>query len=891
MATVPTNGRPEKGFVPISASHPCPICHKPDWCLIAADGTAAICARNEAGSVKRCGDAGWLHRLADPAPLPPTKPPKSVKPRDWPSEAAAFAEKLTPEVAAWMHARLGLPAGALDCLPQLGTSGQNSTGFVTTWPEVDATGTVIGISERTPGATKDEKKTRSGGKRGLTLPNGWRDCGGPVFVVEGPTDAAAMTAAGLSAVGRPSKDGGGKLLAKLFADWSADRAIVVVGENDPPTEGGKLPGRDAAERVATALAVALNRPVGVVLPPPDAKDVRGWLTHPDRGSTPWPDRGAELSAHLLAGAETFDPSGVPPAGGTPGDDRAAPGGRPAIVVCTEEHVVNAQATAALAGDDDLYQRGGMLVHVLEQEADSDPAEVVRRQSGAPVVRELAKPLLRERLSRSARFVTLREIDGDTQQVPAHPPGWAVDAVHARGQWPGIRRLEAVVTHPILLPDGTILAADGYHRGTGILACLTPGLTVSVPGTPTRNDVAAAVAALLDPLSDFPFETPAHRAALVAGLLTPLAWFAFGGPAPLFLIDKNVRGAGAGLLADVVALTLTGRRFSVMTYTSDREELRKRVTTAAVEGERMILLDNLAGAVGNDILDAALTSDRWKDRLLGGNRMFDGPLHVVWFGTGNNVQLQADTSRRVCHIRMESADERPELRDGFKYRDLRAHLRANRGPLLSAALTVLRGWVVAGKPTHGLKPWGSYEQWSDVVREAVVFAGLPDPGETRQALQTAADQDAGAMATILDGLERMDVDRRGLTCAEIVARLRDAVNPPEWLADMRSAAEDLCKKLDARALGIKFRHFRRRNFNGKMLDSPGEDRMSGNRWAVMTAARTRSHQPSSAEDPAAGGAGGAGGAPAQPEATTTTARRYRANPNRGVAGLGQEVGAP
>ena len=182
----------------------------------------------------------------------------------------------------------------------------------------------------------------------------------------------------------------------------------------------------------------------------------------------------------------------------------------------------------------------------------------------------------------------------------------------------------MVTHPILLPNGTLLNRDGYHRGTGILARLPRDLTIDVPDWPTRADVLAAVETLLDPLTDFPFETPAHRAALVAGLLTPLDWFAFTGPAPLSLIDKNVRGAGAGLLADVVALILSGRRFPVMTYTADREELRKRITTAAVEGERLILLDNLAGAVGNDILDAALTGDRWKDRLLGGNRMFDGP---------------------------------------------------------------------------------------------------------------------------------------------------------------------------------------------------------------------------------------------------------------------------
>ena len=49
----------------------------------------------------------------------------------------------------------------------------------------------------------------TGGKRGLTLPTDFRHRTGRVFVVEGPTDFMAMTAAGLHAVGRPSCSGGG----------------------------------------------------------------------------------------------------------------------------------------------------------------------------------------------------------------------------------------------------------------------------------------------------------------------------------------------------------------------------------------------------------------------------------------------------------------------------------------------------------------------------------------------------------------------------------------------------------------------------------------------------------------------------------------------------------
>ena len=75
-------------------------------------------------------------------------------------------------------------------------------------------------------------------------------------------------------------------------------------------------------------------------------------------------------------------------------------------------------------------------------------------------------------------------------------------------------------------------------------------------------------------------------------------------------------------------------------------------------------------MGNDVLDAALTADRWKDRLLGVNKIYDGPLHVAWYATGNNVQLAADTARRCSHSRLETAEERPELRADVKHKDLR-----------------------------------------------------------------------------------------------------------------------------------------------------------------------------------------------------------------------------
>lgn len=515
--------------------------------------------------------------------------------------------------------------------------------------------------------------------------------------------------------------------------------------------------------------------------------------------------------------------------------------RPVVKIGTDEWRVNQEAVASLAGEPDLYQRGGLLVHVATTDDDDDLEQAaIRRPPGVPVVRALAPSLLRERLTRCARWVRVKQgEEGSEDERNSHPPEWSVSAVHARTKWPGVRHLEAVVNHPVVLPSGSILATNGYDRASRLLVCLPPDLQVHVPERPKPADARRAVATINEVLADFPFEKPEHRAAWFAGLLTPLAWFAFSGPAPMLLIDANIRAAGKGLLADVIALTLTGRRFPIMSYSADKEELRKKITSLAMEGERLVLLDNLAGAVGNDVLDMALTADQWKDRVLGVNKVFDGPLHVAWFATGNNVQLHADTARRCSHCRLETMEERPELRTDVRHPDLRGYVRDHRGELLSAAVTILRAWFTAGKPSHNLTPWGSYEGWSSVVREAVVFAGLPDPGETRLALQTAADRDANAMTALIGGLQQMDPERKGVTAAEVIEAIKGNNDPPisKWVTELRSAVEELCGRLDGRALGFKLRHFARRNFGGRMIDKAGGAHGGVTRWVVTGAKRT------------------------------------------------------
>jgi len=401
------------------------------------------------------------------------------------------------------------------------------------------------------------------------------------------------------------------------------------------------------------------------------------------------------------------------------DDSRSDDARPTILIDTEEHRVISETIDALAADDNIFHRGCILVRVLRED---HPNDGVIRSDGSPTIQVLPSANLRERMTRCASFVKYNS-KGD--EVPAHPAAWLVSAVDARGEWPALRHLAGVSDCPVLRPDGSVWQTNGYDPRTGVLFESRQAFPLVHPEV-NIDDAVVAVDELTEVVCDFRFESPEHRAAWLAALLTPLARFAFEGPSPLFLVDANVRGAGKGLLAQTIGRIVLGREMPVSSYSHEPNEMRKRITAISIAGDRMVLLDNLEGAFGNDALDRALTSTRWKDRVLGRSGEIDLPLMCVWYATGNNVAVAADTTRRVIHIRLDVLEERPEDRTGFRHPDLLAWIAQNRPKLLTSALTILSAYCKAGRPSQGLSSYGSFEGWSNLVRQAVVWAGLPEP---------------------------------------------------------------------------------------------------------------------------------------------------------------------
>jgi hypothetical protein len=591
----------------------------------------------------------------------------------------------------------------------------------------------------------------------------------------------------------------------------AGKVVYVVGDCD-------MAGRAGAERWCDALVGVAKEVRNVVLPyavdqEGGKKDVRDYLND---GHTY-----ADLLKLAAAASPRPDASGERECLGGENDGNGAAWAEPVIRETDAPTRAIAKAAKALGrnpfglGIKSLYKRGGQLVRLLKGD------------DGVPRIRPLPKELLLEQLTAHACFPSEKGLP--------HPAKWLIDAIFVLGDWPDVPYLQAVVNYPVLRPDGAVQLKPGYDATTHTYLHW-PGAPLELPESPTKADAARAADELLDLVAQFPFQSPAHRASWLGALLTPLARPAFEGCAPLFLADANVRGVGKTRLLNCAAVIVTGEPFTPEVFPKNEEELDKRLLTFARSGRQFVLFDNVCGGLGGGPLDMALTATSYGGRILGVTQDMAASLRATFYTTGNNVTLTGDTARRVCYVRLESDQEKPDQRGGFTHPDLLAYALAERPRLLTAALTILRAFVVAGRPQAGLKPWGGFERWSDLVRAAVFHAGLPDPMETCQQLQEESDVVAVAMTVLLECWQKMQGDfGDGLTTRAVIERLYrewHEYHPPEpdYYADMRAAVEDLGCRKSAYNLGCRLRDFRRRNFGGLAINHASAER--GGKRKVM-----------------------------------------------------------
>jgi len=655
-----------------------------------------------------------------------------------------------------------------------------------------------------------------------------------IFLVEGEKDADILMQYGLTATCNPM---GASKWHERYSNTLDSAHVVILPDFDTK-------GREHAETVARAL-VGVAADIKII---PDfhtekvGSDIYDWI----RANGKYEDFVETVErAPFYTGpapAPLGFPSGAPPA--------PTPEPPPGRVIEQHRHLlpqVVSQAEEALEhmpGAPLVFQRARRLVTIAPAEK---TARGITRSQGTPIISALTAPRLRALLAHAAAWLTPSTSKKDQAPRPDMPQPWVVETLLDQEAWP-FPPMTGLVNSPTLRPDGSLILTQGYDAETGLWLTWNQETFPAVHETPTREDAQTALRMLVEPFQDFPFAAQHHCVAAIAAVLTLIARYTVQS-VPLFAIRATTRGSGKTLLADCIAMIATGRPAPKMPQVKEEEEERKRLLALALDGDPLVVIDNVVGALGNPALDLAVTSQLFKDRLLGKNATKEAPLYTVFLATGNNMFFKGDMARRAIPIDLCPDLENPETRSGFVHPRLLEWIQQERPRLISAALTLLRAYWAAGKPAQPIDPYGSFEGWSDLIRSALVWAGAPDPCAGREGLEAASDETFeahgelltvwhacyGYKPTTLTGMIA-DIQLRGSTGNTAIGPQTATMQQWDHLREMLGFFDPRFdgQKLNSKVLGHALKRLCGRVIHNKRLVKLAERDEYGTKWAVQDA---------------------------------------------------------
>jgi putative DNA primase/helicase len=374
----------------------------------------------------------------------------------------------------------------------------------------------------------------------------------------------------------------------------------------------------------------------------------------------------------------------------------------------------------------IYERNSRLVRVHAFGADHKPKDSrVKRPIGATVMHSVTVPVLRDVLTRA---IDWGKIDRRARaRVPIDCPKHVAEVLISRGGDGALRELVGVTYAPCLRPDGSVVSDPGYDEATGLLVLADSAFSL-IPDRPSSEQIAGACAALRKPFEKFPFISEDDKAVVFSAILSGIQRRLLP-TAPGHAIDAPKQSSGKTLLIDCVARIVTGLNATSITVGYDRAELEKRLISVLLAGDLVLNLDNIDGPLKSDFLASLLTSETIDARIMGGNDMAKLPTNLLFMLNGNNLTFSGDLPSRVISGRVDPGVEFPEKRT-FEISNLRDYVLEHRAELVTAALTILKGYFVAGLPSLGLDAFGRFERWNSEIRAALVWAGLGDPCRTR-----------------------------------------------------------------------------------------------------------------------------------------------------------------
>lgn len=415
-----------------------------------------------------------------------------------------------------------------------------------------------------------------------------------------------------------------------------------------------------------------------------------------------------------------------------------------------DRVVDA-AERELAQRGHYYQRGGLIVTVS-----TDPGTRGTR------IQELTLPALVRALAGAATWERHDARSQDWARIDPPPRHAAVlfDAT----SYPHLPVLNNLARQPYLRPDGTLMREAGFDAVTGMFGVFD-ARDFEVPESPTRKDAEKAMEMLNSLLVEFSFANDFDRAAALGAILTASVRPSLR-VAPMFHVRAHMPGSGKSYLCELITAFATPRHGTPTSFPGDDEECRKLMLAELLHAPAVIEFDNLTtDLIPHKSLCTALTSEFMSGRILGVSKTATVSTRVLFLSSGNNVGPVQDMTRRCISIHLAPQCEVPATQC-FTRPDLVSDVLNSRGQFVSAALTIIRAWIVAGRPKRPCKALASYGEWSDLCRQSLLWLGVPDP--TASIFESMAeDPDRETLLRLLEAWQG--------AFGKIPAMVRDAVN--------------------------------------------------------------------------------------------------------------------
>lgn len=419
-----------------------------------------------------------------------------------------------------------------------------------------------------------------------------------------------------------------------------------------------------------------------------------------------------------------------------------------VIIITPGKVAEVCAELAIifrGADAPIYRRGGTAVRAMSvEEAGTKDDKGVRRAREAIVLRPLTPAML---LADASKFAELRKFNEHRKRYVEcdMPPSTASAFVAVSGELSALPALSGISEVPLMHADGTLITRAGYDPYTCMILKRGDWSEINVPARPTRDDAIAALLVLREPLAGFPFVGDVSEAVALSGMISAVLR-SQQRTVPLHAFSATAPGTGKSLLAEVIAIIATGHAAAAIAMSGSQEEFEKRLDGLVLEGDSVVLIDNVSRPLEGDAACITLTAGEVRVRRLGQSDLIRVPCTTFWMATGNNLAARGDMVRRLVRAEMDAKMERPEQRK-FDV-DLRPWTIANRMRLLSAVFTIRRWHLQAGEPQpDGMSPVGSFEDWSRIVRAPLILLSCADPADSMDALR-GEDIDVQHRAAIL-----------------------------------------------------------------------------------------------------------------------------------------------